>query len=91
MLGLDAQPKADMQAQTLATLRRIESVLRYAGFAWSDVVDSIVYVTRTDGFAQMNEAYRTALSPPYPARATVESGLAAADGLVEIMMTAVKR
>jgi enamine deaminase RidA (YjgF/YER057c/UK114 family) len=31
------------------------------------------------------------LERPYPARATVQAGLLRADGLVEIMMTAVKR
>lgn len=91
MLGLDAQSKTDARAQTLATLHHIESVLGRSGFTWADVVDSIVYLTRTDNFAAMNEAYRGVLPPPYPARTTVESGLAAPDGLVEIMMTAVKR
>lgn len=91
MLGLDAEPKADAREQTRATLRQIESTLRRAGFSWPEVVDSLVYLTRTDAFTAMNEAYRSVLKPPYPARATVEAGLAAPDGLVEIMMTAVKR
>lgn len=91
MLGLDAQPRSDAREQTRATLRRIESVMTRAGFAWPDVVDSLVYLAHTNDFAAMNDVYRTGLRAPYPARATVEAGLAAPEGLVEIMMTAVKR
>ena len=39
----------------------------------------------------MNTAYRDVLGGSLPARATVEAGLVAPDGLVEIMMTAVKK
>jgi enamine deaminase RidA (YjgF/YER057c/UK114 family) len=38
----------------------------------------------------MNAAYREVLTKDFPARATVGVGLVNADGLVEIMMTAVK-
>jgi 2-iminobutanoate/2-iminopropanoate deaminase len=91
MLGLNAQPKDDARVQTVATLQQIESVLERAGFSWADVADTLVYLTRTESFPSMNDGYRAVLRPPYPARATVEAGLAAPDGLVEIMMTAVKR
>lgn len=91
MLGLDAQPRNQAGAQTRATLQRIGSVLTRAGFDWKDVADSLVYLASTDSFAAMNDAYRGVLPAPFPARATVEAGLAAPDGLVEIMMTAVKR
>ena len=91
MLGLNAEPRDDAREQTRATLRQIESVLRRAGFSWDEVVDSLVYLTRTDSFPAMNDAYRAMLKQPYPARATVRAGLAAPESLVEIMMTAVKR
>ena len=39
----------------------------------------------------MNTAYREVFPKAFPARATVEAGLVAPDGLVEIMMTAVKK
>ena len=48
------------------------------------------YFAHARDFAAMNEAYRAALPEPFPARTTVEAGLVAPDGLVEIMMTAVK-
>ena len=91
MLGLNAEPRNEVRAQTRETFKRIESVLTKAGFAWPDVVDGLVYLTQTGNFAAMNEVYRSVLHPPYPTRATVEAGLVAPEGLVEIMMTAVKR
>jgi 2-iminobutanoate/2-iminopropanoate deaminase len=90
-LGLDAQPRNQAGAQTRATLQRIGSVLTRAGFDWKDVADSLVYLASTDNVAAMNDAYRSVLSAPFPARTTVEAGLAAPGGLVEIVMTAVKR
>jgi len=41
-------------------------------------------------FSGMNEAYREVFSKDFPARATVGVGIVAPDGLVEIMLTAVK-
>jgi enamine deaminase RidA (YjgF/YER057c/UK114 family) len=38
----------------------------------------------------MNGAYRAFFQRDFPARATVQTGLVAPDGLVEIMSTAVK-
>jgi 2-iminobutanoate/2-iminopropanoate deaminase len=80
----------DIKQQTRETLARIGRTMKVAGFAWEDVVDGIVYITDVNNFAGMNEAYREILSKDFPARATVESGLVAPDGLVEIMFTAVK-
>ena len=53
-------------------------------------MDSLVYLTNLDDYAAMNDAYRAFLPEGFPARATVQSGLFAPDGVVEIMMTAVK-
>jgi enamine deaminase RidA (YjgF/YER057c/UK114 family) len=36
----------------------------------------------------MNDVYRAFFERDFPARATVQTGLVAADGLVEIMLTA---
>ncbi len=91
MLGLNAEPKDDAGAQTLETLRRIGATLERAGFAWSDVAENVVYVTRTASVGAMNGAYRALLPAPYPARTTVEAGLAEREGLIEITTTAVKR
>lgn len=90
ILGNTPQTKGDMKAQTVEALARIGRTLTAAGYAWTDVVDGIVYITDTSQFAAMNEGYRTVFSKDFPARATVGTGLVNADGLVEIMFVASK-
>jgi reactive intermediate/imine deaminase len=90
MLGNTAANKGDVGAQTTEALARIGRTLKAAGFAWTDVVDAIVYLPDMSGFTKMNDAYRTVIAKDFPARATVGAGLMGADGLVEIMFTAVK-
>jgi len=90
MLGNTSTNKGDIKGQTQETLVRIGRTLSSAGFDWKDVVDGVVYITDVRNFAGMNEAYREIFTKDFPARATVESGLVAPEGLVEIMFTAVK-
>lgn len=91
MLGNSEANKGDVGAQTRETLARIRSALAAAGLTPADVVDGLVYLTDVKAFAAMNEAYRPFFEKDFPARATVQSGLMAPGGLVEIMMTAVTR
>ena len=91
MLGSTDANKGDAAAQTRETLARLGRTLKAAGFEWSDVVDAVVYLPNIKDIGAMNSAYREVLGRNLPARATVEAGLVAPDGLVEIMMTAVKK
>jgi reactive intermediate/imine deaminase len=90
MLGADATTKGDVKAQTTETLARLGRTLKAAGFDWPHVVEGMVYLTDVSRFADMNGAYRQVLQKDFPARTTIGAGLMNADGLVEIMMTAVK-
>jgi reactive intermediate/imine deaminase len=90
MLGNTPETKGDVAAQTRETLARIRRALEAAGCTPADVVDAIVYLTDVQNFAAMNGVYREFFQKDFPARATVQSGLVAPDGLVEIMFTAVK-
>ena len=90
MLGVTDATRGDAGGQTAETLARLERTLRAAGFEWRHVVEAMVYLPNAKDFAAMNQAYRAALPEPYPTRTTVEAGLMAPDGLVEITMTAVK-
>ena len=90
MLGNTSDNKGDAKAQTAETLARIGRTLDAGGFAWKDVVDGVVYVTDMASYNDMNTAYRGVIARDFPARATVGVGLVNADGLVEIMVTAVK-
>jgi 2-iminobutanoate/2-iminopropanoate deaminase len=91
MLGSTDANKGDAGSQTRETLARIGRTLKAAKFDWSDVVDAVVYLPGLKDFAAMNAAYREVFVKGLPARATVGAGLVSPDGLVEIMMTAVKR
>ena len=95
MLGSTEANKGDAAGQTRETLARLGRTMKAAGFDWSDIVDAVVYLPNVKDFAAMNTAYREVFPKGFPkgfpARSTVEAGLVAPDGLVEIMMTAVKK
>jgi enamine deaminase RidA (YjgF/YER057c/UK114 family) len=88
MLGNTAETKGDVGAQTKETLARIRAALTAAGCSPADVSDGVVYLTDARNFAAMNDVYRPFFERDFPARATVQTGLVAADGLVEIMVSA---
>jgi reactive intermediate/imine deaminase len=90
MLGNTADNKGDAGSQTRETLARIRRALEAGGATPADVVDSLVYLTDVSHFTVMNDVYRPFFERDFPARTTVQSGLVAPDGLVEIMMTAVR-
>ena len=90
MLGNTAETKANAKAQTAETLSRIGRTLKAGGFEWTDVVDGVVYLTDMSYYNDMNTAYKSVIPKDFPARATVGVGLVAPEGLVEIMVTAVK-
>jgi len=82
--------KGDTKAQTSEVLARVGRTLQAAGFSWSDVVDSTVFMSDMSRFADMNEAYRGAFSKDFPARATVGLPPVGGDTLVEMMFVASK-
>jgi aminoacrylate peracid reductase len=89
MLGVTDATRTDVQAQTRATLERIDTALKAGGFEASHVSDCVIYVTslaNRDAVQQIVARH----FPSAPATVTVESGLVSPDGLVEIMCTAVK-
>jgi 2-iminobutanoate/2-iminopropanoate deaminase len=88
MLGNTPETKGDVGAQTKETLARIRAALVAAGCSPADVDDAVVYLTDAKTFGAMNDVYRAFFERDFPARATVQTGLVAADGLVEIMVTA---
>lgn len=91
VLGNTPENAGDATAQTRETLGRINKTLQAAGFTPADVVDSLIYLTDLSDFQQMNGEYRSFFGKDFPARATVGAGLVSPGGVVEIMMTAVKR
>ena len=90
ILGNTASNKGNTEAQTVELMERVGRTLKAAGFDWTNVADGIVYITDVKNFDAMNKGYRTIFAKDFPARATVRTGLVAADGLVEIMFVAAK-
>jgi enamine deaminase RidA (YjgF/YER057c/UK114 family) len=63
-------------------------LLATAGLTHRDVVSSKIYLTPGADFAAMNEVYREFFPEAPPARATVQSGLAGPEAVVEITFVA---
>jgi enamine deaminase RidA (YjgF/YER057c/UK114 family) len=77
--------------QTQEILSIIDGHLAKAGTDKSKLLSTNIYITDMKNFAEMNAAWDAWVSPGNtPARATVEAKLAAAEYLVEIMVTAAK-
>jgi 2-iminobutanoate/2-iminopropanoate deaminase len=90
MIGVAPGGTSEARAQAREALQHVGRLLTRAGSGFNEVVDSLVYLKTVDDYAAMNEAYLGALAPPFPARTTVQAPLVAPDGLVEVMVTAVK-
>src|SRR3954468_20704922 len=89
--GKDNSPiKGNMATQTKAVLDNGAAVLKAAGFAYSDVVASRIYISDQAAFQDMNKVYQSYFPTDPPARATVKALLTSPDYIVEVTMVAVK-
>ena len=75
-------------AQTTQTLANVERILEAAGTDADAIVRATVYLTDMDDYDEVNEAYRSYLSEPYPARTCVEVSRLPAPLDVEITVDA---
>jgi reactive intermediate/imine deaminase len=75
-------------AQTRTIMENAGQLLEAAGLSFRDVVSSKIYLTSASDFAAMNEVYREFFPEAPPARATVQSGLAGPEAVVEITFVA---
>ena len=69
-----------IEEQTEQVLRNVAICLAAAGCGMGDVVKTTVFLTDLSDFAVFNQVYARHFDPPYPARSTVQVGLA--DGLL---------
>jgi enamine deaminase RidA (YjgF/YER057c/UK114 family) len=82
-------PKTPVAEQTRQILARIDKLLAAAGTDKSKLVTANIWLADISTFAEMNSVWDKWVSPGNtPARATVQSALAAPDYKVEIMVTA---
>jgi 2-iminobutanoate/2-iminopropanoate deaminase len=90
MLGVAPGNAADLSAQTTETLNRLERTMASAGFGWSDVDDSIVYVTDMAAAPDVLKVFAARTGGRLPVGTLVGTGLVSPEGRVEIMLTASK-
>ncbi len=78
-----------VREQTADILKDIDATLKQAGTSKTNIVKANIWITDMSTFAQMNEAWDAwVVAGESPARATVESKLAAPGYDVEIMVEA---
>lgn len=94
-LGIDPETGAfaggGIEAQARQALINQKAVLEAAGFGLADVVQCQVFITDMNHYPRFNEIYQDFFAEPFPARAVVEVSRLPKDGLVEIMMVAVRK
>lgn len=62
----------DLETQIRRVLDNLRAVLSEAGGSLASLVKTTIYLTDLADFAMVNRIYGEYLSPPFPARATVE-------------------
>jgi enamine deaminase RidA (YjgF/YER057c/UK114 family) len=90
MLGITPANKGDPVAETEEMLSRIRRTLEAAGYNWSHVTDSVVYVTDMTIAGQVLEQLKVARSGRLPTVTLSGVGLVRPDARVEIMVSAAK-
>ena len=68
--------EGDIAFQTQQVMKNLSAILDAAGYKFSDVVRTSVFLIDLEDFSTVNEVYATYLPSPAPARSTVQvSGL----------------
>ncbi|MSP91285.1 MAG: RidA family protein [Myxococcales bacterium] len=76
--------EGDVQAQAHQVMRNLRAVLEAAGGSLDNLVKTTVFLRDLNDFAAVNGVYASYLTPPFPARATVEVKRLPRDVAVEI-------
>lgn len=79
-----------IEAETHRVMQNLQAVLSAAGYAFTDVVQTQVFVSDMNNYGALNGIYSEYISDSPPARAVVEVARLPRDAMVEIMMVAVK-
>ena len=81
---------SDLKEETNQVMKNLEAVLAQAGFDFSNVIKSTIFLTDMKRFAEVNEVYGSFFESEFPARETVEVAALPKFVTVEISMIAVK-
>lgn len=80
----------DFETQARQAIKNQKTILEAAGFSLKDVVQCQVFLTDMNRYPAFNAIYKEYFTGDFPARAVLEVSRIPADGLIEIMMTAVR-
>ena len=78
------------KSQMQQILDNIDGLLSSQDLTRDNIVKTSIFVTDLGNFSQVNEAYLSFFTKPYPARSTVEVSKLPKDALVEIEVIAVR-
>jgi len=94
-IGLDPSSGAlvagGVEAETRRALENLRSVLAAAGLGFHDIVKTTIFLADLRDFDLVKRIYGEHLSPPYPARSTVQAAALPRNARVEIEAIAIKR
>ena len=62
----------DIVEQTKQVMKNAEEILKQAGYGFSDVIKSTIFLTDLENFQKVNEVYASCFEPPFPARSCVQ-------------------
>ncbi|MCX6539774.1 MAG: heme-binding domain-containing protein [Acidobacteria bacterium] len=87
MLGIVPGKTPDAALQAREILARLGRTIALGGAQWSNVIESVVYVTDLGKAPAVLNAFRAQVGPALPVGTLVVSGLVSPGGLAEIMLT----
>lgn len=76
--------KGGIEAETQRALENLKAVLAGAGLGLENVVKTTVFLVDLGDYKAFNRVYQQYMSPPYPARATVQVAALLLKGRIEI-------
>lgn len=79
-----------IQEETKQVMQNLQAILEAAGYAFSDVVKTTIFLTDMNRFAEVNDVYGSYFTSNFPARETVQVSALPKFVNVEISMIAVK-
>ena len=80
----------NIENETHRVMKNIEGVLQAAGYSFSDIVKTSIFLSSMDYFVKVNEVYGSYFKNDFPARETVEVSRLPKSVNVEISVTAYK-
>ncbi|TZF86113.1 RidA family protein (plasmid) [Pedobacter sp. BS3] len=61
----------NIEAETEQVMKNIDAILREAGYSFSDIIKTTIFLSNMNLFAQVNEIYGSYFTADFPARETV--------------------